>query len=200
MRKLAFVMLCCLLGSHPASAEENCKKIEDDVQRLECFDAKFGVSFPEEETLNQGEWEKVVEISKLTDEKSVFLSLKSENDLLGRFQGSGPATLHLRCLENTTSIFIVMNGHFLADIQGYGQVEYRIDNGTMRSRGFSESTDNEALGLWNGGQSIPFIKAFLGGRKLILRLTPYNQSPMTVEFNIAGIDDAIKELRETCSW
>jgi type VI secretion system protein VasI len=141
-----------------------------------------------------------VDISPLTDDKNVYLSLSSENELPGQFGDSGKADLLLRCRENTTSVVIVMNDQFMASIQGYGKVEYRLDENPMKSVSMKESTDNKALGLWNGGQAIPFITTLLASEKLVLRATPFNQSAMTATFDLRGISNAIQELRETCNW
>ena len=63
-----------------------------------------------------------------------------------------------------------------------------------------ESTDNRALGLWRGGESIPVIKSMLGKRRMIVRATPYGDSPFMAEFIIAGLDEEIEPLRNACSW
>jgi len=63
-----------------------------------------------------------------------------------------------------------------------------------------ESTDNKALGLWSGGESIPVIKKMFGKKQLIARMTPFSESPITVEMDITGLDAAIEPLRTACGW
>ena len=40
----------------------------------------------------------------------------------------------------------------------------------------------------------------LTSTKLVAQVTPYNESPVTAIFNTAGLENAIKPLREICSW
>ena len=88
----------------------------------------------------------------------------------------------------------------LTDHRDYGEVDWRIDKQPMRVLHMDESTDHKALGLWVGSQSIPQIKKMFGAEKLTVRFTPYSGSPETVTFPIAGLEEAIKPLRETCHW
>ncbi|MCB2130321.1 MAG: hypothetical protein KDE03_14935 [Rhodobacteraceae bacterium] len=177
-----------------------CRSVADDRERLACYDLENGVSLVEQDKGEHGKWEKSVEISQLTDDKNVFLVLVSENDISARFGSPGPATIMLRCSENTTAAFFLFNGHFMSDIQGYGRVEYRIDDKKMRTVNTSASTDHEALGLWSGAKAIPFIKELLEGSQLVVRATPHSESAVTATFDIRGIDNAVEELRETCGW
>lgn len=81
-----------------------------------------------------------------------------------------------------------------------GHVTYRLDDDKARNASMDASTDNEALGLWNGGRAIPVIKQMLGKSKMILRARPYGESAFTATFNIAGIEEAIAPLRQECHW
>ena len=101
-------------------------------------------------------------------------------------------------MENTTSVYITTSGCHLAssEYNDYGHVTYRIDHEPAETRGFSESTDNRALGLWSGGEAIPFIKSMFGRNNLITRFTPFSESPVTARFSIAGLEDAVAPLRE----
>lgn len=182
-----------------ASAPEDCAKIVENVQRLACYDDIFGstatLSVP-----SVSKWKKEIRENPMTDERDVFLTLRSEETLPGRFGGMGHGRLFLRCMENTTAIQFAVGDHFLADIQGYGRVEYRLDDQPMSTRKFTESTDNSTLGLWSGGKAIPFIKNMLGHDRMIVRITPYNESPKMMTFIISGLDKEITDLRNTCGW
>jgi len=103
-------------------------------------------------------------------------------------------------MEDTTAIQFQVGDHFLSDIQGYSKVEYRLDTAPMASKTFRASTSNETLGLWSGRSAIPFVKQMLGRDRMIVRITPYNESPVMMEFTIAGLQKDIATLRETCKW
>jgi len=139
--------------------------------------------------------------SEMDDSPAVSLTTNSLGIYSGAYGGrAGPATLILRCLENTTSMYVKMNGHFLADIQGYGNVTYRVDDLQARTARMKESTDNEALGLWSGGQSIPVVRQLIGHDQVVMRITPYNQSSVSVTFPIRDLEEKIQPLREACNW
>lgn len=87
-----------------------------------------------------------------------------------------------------------------SDYNDYGRVNYRIDSNPAKSVDMNESTDNRALGLWSGGKSIPLIKEMIGSSKFVARFTPYNESPVIMEFNISGLEKAILPVREQCKW
>ena len=178
---------------------ESCAEITSDQARLTCYDDIFGVTRGES-VPTKSKWTKRVETSQMADETDVFLTLLSDDRVAGRFGNDGSGVLYIRCMENTTALQFRVGDHFLADIQGYGRVEYRLDDRPMQSKNFRESTSNETLGLWNGGQSIPFMKSMLGHDRMIVRITPFNESPKTMTFSIAGLDTEIEQLRKTCGW
>jgi type VI secretion system protein VasI len=82
----------------------------------------------------------------------------------------------------------------------HGKVIYRLDEKPAGEKNMRESTDHKALGLWNGGASIPFIKQMFSHEKLLIRATPHSESPVTATFAISGLENAIKPLRENCGW
>lgn len=199
--RLVLIALFIMFSTQILNAQEECTGIVDDNARLACYDLAFGAKDTTRDQRNEfGQWNKRVETSDMTDEKNVFLSLSSSNNIRGRYGKSGPAQLYFRCMENTTAVLVILNENFLSDIQGYGVVQYRLDKEPMNKIRMSASTDNEALGLWRGNQAIPFIKSVLDNKQLIIRATPYNESAVTATFDIRGIEAAIVELRETCNW
>ena len=145
-------------------------------------------------------WSVDLQTSKIDDSTNVFVTTPAIKPVQGRFRRETTPYLMLRCMENRTSAYFTFNGLHMADIQGYGDVTVRIDKRKADTHHMSASTDSEALGLWSGGRAIPFIKSLFGGENLIVRVTPYSDSPRTVEFKIAGLEEAIAPLRKACNW
>lgn len=52
----------------------------------------------------------------------------------------------------------------------------------------------------SGGQTIPVIQEMFDAEQLTVRATPFNESTITVQFPIAGLQEAIEPLREACNW
>ncbi len=153
-----------------------------------------------EATSDLGRWTLSEDKSAFDDSRTVVLSIESNENVRGQFGAPGPAMMYLRCMENTTSVYLWINDLFLSDIQGYGVVDYRIDDRKAAKLRAESSTDNKALGAWSGGEAIPFIKEMLGGGRIAFRATPYNESPVEFTFDLVGLDAAVAPLREACAW
>ncbi len=198
----AGVVLATAFSCSAAFALGECAAIENDLDRLACYDQVSGRT-PKTElsTVPTGDWVVRKDKSDFEDTTDVFVSvLSNEPAQCGRFGTPQKATLMIRCMENTTSIFMVADCHLASGHGGYGIIDYRIDDQPAGDRNFDASTDNRALGLWNGGKSIPFIKNMIGSDRLLMRFTPYSESKTTVEFRTTGLEEAIAPLREACSW
>jgi type VI secretion system protein VasI len=184
-----------------ASAQEKCKPIADDNDRLSCYDIENGVTIAETPAVQGGgKWRVSTEISPMTDQKTVFMILDSDNDITGGYAASGPANLVLRCAEGETNAFILLNDQFLSDVQNYGWVDFRLDDDEMDSINMRASDNNKALGLWGSPGAILFIKGLLEHEKLTVRARPHNSNAVVAVFDIRGIDQVIGKLRETCEW
>lgn len=157
-------------------------------------------SVPKTVPIEAGAWIVSEDISAFDDSRTVVLSIQSSEAIRGQFGPAAPAVMHLRCKENRTVLYLWLNDLFLSDIQGFGTVELRIDNQKAQSVRMAASTDNKALGLWDGGSSIPFIKKLLSGQTVVFRATPYNESPVEFSFDLTGLERAIAPLKEACSW
>lgn len=150
-------------------------------------------------TKPETKWNVRTEISAIDDSTNVFLSIDSDEHIRARFGRSGPMRLFIQCRENTTLLYIYFNGHFMSDYSN-GAVTYRLDTDKALGKRMQESNDNEALGLWSGAQSIPFIKAMFGHDKLLIRATPHSESALTATFSITGLEAEIEPLRKACNW
>ena len=209
MKRLAFI---CLLLIPAQLFAATCPEIENDLDRLVCYDKESGrtpvvgpiadeANISPDAPLDKGLWLVRQKTSDFQDTKDIYLTLQSENTLAcQRYGEPKKASMMIRCMENTTAILISTECHVASGHGGYGRVEYRVDDKSAGKREFDASTDNSALGLWSGHKSIPFIKSMLDGKEMIFRFTPYGNSPLTVRFEIDGLDEAIKPLRKECGW
>ena len=144
-------------------------------------------------------WVVTQEKSKIDDSTNVYLQSHSNETIRNQFGELTSLELWITCREKRTDLYIVFGGHFMASIESYGTVTYRIDKRPPVNRQFTESTDHKALGLWRG-QSIPFIKEMFDASTLLVRATPYNESAVTGEFNISGLKEVVRPLRIACGW
>lgn len=181
---------------------DNCISIENDLDRLACYDRAEGRSPKVERvTASPGKWVVQKETSKLTDQTNVFLGLQSEEMVNCGWNRNEKITLVVRCHENTTSLYFNTGCHMTSsEYDDYGTVRYRLDDDKARSFKGDASTNNRSLGLWSGGRSIPVIKSMFGKRQMVVRMTPYSENPFTATFNITGLKEAAEPLRKACGW
>lgn len=204
------IMVAAMLSAGAAGGQElekakACAASDDGNERLLCYDAIFRLDIKPtaapEPPANKGKWQGRTEKNKLTDKTDVFVSVNSNEPVPARFGGDGAlATLMLRCRDNTTSMTVWFGGQFMASSGGFDRVTYRIDDAPAKDDRWEESTNNEHMGLWNGGRSIPLIKALFDHKTFLLQATPFNESSITLSFDIAGVEQAVTELRAACGW
>jgi type VI secretion system protein VasI len=200
VKSIALCMVVVFSEQAAAQEVEDCVGIADPNDRLNCFDQAFVAVESRPATLTNA-WQVRSETSALDDSTSVFLSVLSDEPVRGRFGRDGQPQLTVRCRENTTSVIVTFSGLFMSDIQGRGRVDFRVDDNPSGNVNMTVSTNNEALGLWRGGQSIPFIENhLLDANSLYLRATPHSESAVEMRFNISGLGDVIGPLREACNW
>lgn len=192
----------CFIAPSFAQSVKDCIGIENDLDRLACYDRSSGRIPKSVATSGPGAWTIRTEVSKLKDTEDVFLHVDSRESIECRFGRGGKVRLVVRCMENTTAaLFVTPNCHMASSqYNDYGHVDYRVDDEKARTARMEESTDNKALGYWRGRKAIPFAKSMFGGSELIARMTPYSESSFTVTFDITGLENAIKPLRASCQW
>lgn len=199
---IAAGILLLISGAANAADIKDCAKTENDLDRLSCYDKISGrtpIYTPPAEA--SGKWEVSTATSKLTDDKNVTLFLTSEEVVNCGWNRGDKIGLVIRCNEKKTSMYFNTRCHMTSsEYNDYGDVTYRLDSDKARTVGMTESTDNKAIGLWSGGKSIPVIKQMLTKNEMVVRMTPYGESPFTATFKIAGLADAIKPVREECKW
>jgi type VI secretion system protein VasI len=144
-------------------------------------------------------WDVTEERSKIDDSKNVFVHLRSKEPIKNQYGMTSDIDLWIMCREKKTDLYMVFGDHFMSSLESWGLVTYRVDKKPAVKKQFTESTDHKALGLW-GANSVTFIKMLLGGETLFVRAVPFNENAVTAEFNIAGIDEAIRPLRAACGW
>ena len=205
-KQRATLLLLAWLGAYSpavyAQDADRCIVIESSLDRLACYDEAHGrtPSVQKLENGSPGAWRVTQETSKLTDEKTVVVSVASTEVIDCGWNKGARITLVARCMENTTSMYFVTNCHMTDSVDDYGQITYRIDDEKARTAHALASTDNRALGLWSGSRSIPVIKQLLGKNTLITRMTPFSENPFTATFPIRGLETAIAPLRKACNW
>lgn len=185
-----------VVGDVDETRFSTCAILEGDLARLECFDTlarDSGLDGPQPVDTNLsgvGDWNVNVEINPIDDSTTVTLILIAES---GQSTFGRPIGLIARCRSNETDVYINWNDYLGSE----ARVLTRVGSRTAQTSRWSISTDNEAT---FHPRPIVFLRELLEVDRLVAQVTPYNDSPVTAIFNLAGIANAIQPLRETCEW
>lgn len=170
---------------------ELCTSIANDNDRLKCYDAAFKPPKAKTNSSKIGKWNISETINPLDDTKRVILDVESST---GRSRWGKVPTLILRCQSNKTEMYILWDDYLGRDSQ---PVTIRVDSQGAVTLDWALSTDSKAT---FAPQPITLLKELLNSSKFIAQTIPYNSNPVTAVFDISGLDEAIKPLRETCNW
>jgi len=168
-----------------------CASIENSVERLTAYDAlakDLGVAEPAIlKTEDHGKWALRTSVSPIDDSKIYIFSLTA-NEFLSVGHKSITPILTARYNDGNLEIFISYNDLFIGTDST--QVTSRFDKEEALTIAWAISTDHETvfMPLTNFSKlQGPMMK---GAKTLVVRLTPYGESPVTSSFDIAGFDEA----------
>ncbi|GJL65168.1 MAG: hypothetical protein NPIRA05_01390 [Nitrospirales bacterium] len=173
-----------------------CAAIEGDLARLEFFDSlarENGLDGPqslETNTVGLGNWKVDVKINPIDDSTTVTLVLVADS---GQSSFNRPIVMVARCRSNDTDFYFDWNDYLGSE----ANVLTRIGTNEAQTNRWSMSTDSQAT---FHPRPVQFLNELINADRLVAQITPYNESPVTAIFNLAGISNAIQPLRETCEW
>jgi hypothetical protein len=127
----------------------------------------------------------------LTDSPLVTLVLQANSGGLM----STPA-LVLRCRDNKTEVYINWNQYLGSD--DLVRVTSRVGTGKASTDSWPASTDNEAT--FYPASYVGLIKRLINADRFVAQVTPYNESPVTAVFELAGLSEKVTPLRRACHW
>jgi type VI secretion system protein VasI len=200
------LLLICPYSVEAAEVIETCHSIEDSTDRLQCYDRASGkpeavdveTEIQAEENLqNTGKhWRYSDEKSSLDGRLDVWLSVRSNNSQPNQIGSPEKATLHVRCMNNSTNLLISFND-YTSDNQS---VKYKLDSGGVAKIWMQTMNGGDGIGLWSGRSAIPFVKKLFGKETLILAYRSYSNHNLEFTFDISGLKDRIEPLASSCQW
>ena len=175
-----------------------CAAKKASAERLICYDniAKtLGVDKPQTVvTAGKGKWIVRTDKSPINDTTNVYLSLSSEQSVHSGYDTVTP-TLFIRCAGGKTNAYITWDLYL--GLESTSMLT-RLDKAPAVTKTWSISTDNKAVFV--SGSDVAFAKQLMAHQTLLAQITPYSQSPVMATFDIGGLSEAIKPLREACKW
>ena len=166
--------------------------VEDGVlTRLECFDQLAraldldGPQVVPTSVTGGGKWNVTVQTNPIDDSTTVVLSLIAD---------SGVRTLLVRCQSDKTELYIDWDDYLGSE----ASVLTRVGSQDAQTQRWELSSNSRAT--FHPGSPISFIKSLMDVDRLVVQVTPYNESPVTAIFDVRGLSNAATPLREVCDW
>lgn len=203
------ILLCGLLGfaSMSVMADTNsdiarCSAQTNSIQRLDCFDTlskRLGLSAPATTTSKVSKWSVRKDVSKIDDSTNVNLTLEADSVISGWPNTDVTPKLILRCKEKKTEVLVITGMASQPELGNYNgaTVTLRFDKEPAKKYQTTESTDKEALFF---GNATTLIKKMLQHSTMLFQFVPFNSSPQMTNFDLQGLAEALKPLREVCKW
>lgn len=201
---LAGLLLAGLVSvAHAGEVEDalaDCAAIPGSFKRLDCYDALARQQKPAASPAGAppaGQW-KVEEhtSSGISGGTDVFMVVQAIENIPGE-NGEVRPVLVVRCQDLNTAV-IFNFGRFIE--QSRAEAALRIDDGAVMGVSLKMSASGKAFGYWQGEEAIPFVKRLLGGKRLLVQVTPFGANPVLAEFPVEGINEAVAPLRKACGW
>ncbi|HBR7910670.1 TPA: type VI secretion protein [Klebsiella pneumoniae] len=179
-----------------------CRSEINGTKRLACYDKLFPQDTKEEVAPaavepdpTPGKWLTHITTSPVDDSKNVVLMLPSNDSIRTPYGETVTPTIFVACREKKTEVFI--NWDVYLGLEETSML-YRFDKQKAVERRWLISTDTKAV--FYSGRDIDFVKAMVKADKMFARITPYNESPVSVTFDLAGLKSALKPLQQACGW
>lgn len=169
-----------------------CASIENSIERLAAYDAlskSLGVAEPASSNTNgPGKWQTQTDISPIDDSKTLIMTLTANEELKVGHKSVTP-TLILRYKEGIIELFISYGDVFIGTDSTV--VTTRVDKQEAITQPWGISTNHSAV---FEKSSSKLTTTMNGASTLVVRLTPYGESPVTTSFDITGFKDAYLPL------
>ncbi|WP_233597644.1 type VI secretion system-associated protein TagO [Citrobacter cronae] len=209
MKKIIIAMALCSSAVSTVYAAESVKadinndalikcqsEAKSDV-RLACYDKILPPKAAEEAkpVVGVGKWQVSTKTSPVDDSENVYVSLSANDSFRSNFGGSITPDLYITCREKKTELFINWDTYL-----GLNETQMlsRLDKQKAKTKTWDISSDTKAV--FYRGNVIEFVKSLSQANVMFTQITPYNESPVSATFDLAGLSEALKPLQKACGW
>ena len=149
----------------------------------------------EDEAIGKGKWNVSESESQIDDSQNVILSLLAETSVRAGYKSATPS-LFIRCAEKKLSVFINVGMYLGMD---FTRVLVRFDNQRAETNEWSISTDYEAIFAPGKYRYMNYINTLMKYRSMLVKLTPYGESPIQFKFDLRGLRSVISPIKRYCN-
>ncbi|MCC6920140.1 MAG: type VI secretion protein [Alphaproteobacteria bacterium] len=138
-------------------------------------------------------WRVREDTSEIDDSKRVTLMATAEDRYNAFGMRSQPALI-IRCQERSTDLYIAVDEYLGMDTIS---VTARTDDDKAVTSTWGISTDSKAM-FARG--AIGLARKLASKKSLTVRFTPYNESPVTLTFDVSHLDEHLPKVASACGW
>ena len=200
---LVFLLSCQFARGRDAELEDAilaCAARAETAERMKCYEVlaeslrKVREKMAAEGFSEKGNWLTAKQLDRINDSET-FIAFIQANESLKTSAGEKRPNLYLRCAGNVTDAFVAWERPIEAEDSI--EVEYRVD------------TAKPVKEMWLGGKKgqstfaphpVAFAKRLKGSKSLAVSIKPKGEAKIVVNFDLAGVDNVISELRNACRW
>jgi hypothetical protein len=136
-------------------------------------------------------WQLAVDSEPGGESKTVHMMVAALNQLESQ---KGRAVLVLSCEGGATDVYVIWHQYLgTYDLD----VTWRVGSDPDVTENWSLSTDNEAI---FAPEPVELINRMMTHDLFLIKTSPFGSSPVTLQFNTAGLEKEVTPLREACSW
>lgn len=172
---------------------QKCSSIESDQQRLLCYDTIFPAKAKQKNLPKTQRWVITSRVDEISGAEILTASVDAGQQIPAPIKNATPS-LVLRCDGGSVDVFIAWDVFVNTSPT---EVTVRIDEDLPMKNVWQASTDGTATFYTPG---VEMIRYLIGKRKMVVRTTPWNGSPVTTHFMLDGIDDVASKLKDTCHF
>ena len=191
---LGMCMVAALLGTVFSAAwaqsldqqVSDCSAIENDVERLTCFDTAAAV-LANAESL----WEFETEVNPVTDEVTATVTQS-----IPAPTGDSEAALFVRCKGETLEL-IASWDKYLGDERM--KVTHRLDRREPVTRTWNMAKNGMAL-FYPSADVAELLPNLFNASSLSLQTTPENEAAQAITFELEGLEDRVNQMKRVCDF
>ena len=142
-------------------------------------------------TAGPANWYVSTEVPALDDSQTAVIARDADNEITGWLSKSRPI-LYIRCKRNVIESYI-----YTGQQVELGAARIRFDKEGLISPDMSKSTSGDSL-FFEQGKEI--ITQMLAHNAMVVGFWPYKAGFVETTFNLRGLSDAIKPVRDACKW
>jgi type VI secretion system protein VasI len=140
-------------------------------------------------------WKVERSISRMDDSPAAMIMKQSRSEVQSTRTGASPGFIMIRCTEGETSV-IFLTDKGLGLRPGTHGALLRLDKSPAVKGQVHAIFDGRAAGFSGADEVRPIASAI----KLAVRIENPADASIDMDFDLTGIEDAIKPVREACNW